>query len=144
MEIVPQTAASCRRDGRRRVPLSLKSSAAQLHCSSMSRAENSSDDGTSSRRSSDSGKAADLQSMSCWGLPVGSNGSSQSSGAESQRQHCTPRLVMRGFPTNIPSTGMPEKGPERQRLAVSAAAGWNSDANYFEAGNWPAQFNSTG
>lgn len=139
--------ASGRREGRGRALLSPESSAAQDSCqnsrsSAAIQADTGSDDGITSRRSSSRDKPATLQSMSCWGVPSGSNGSSQSSGAGALLNHCTPRVVMRGFPTDVPSTGMPEKSPESQRQAVSAAAGWNAGANYGTA-TWPTLYNAT-
>lgn len=102
----------------------------------MSRAESGtcSDDGISSRRSLDCEKPAGLESMSCWAAQSTSGGAVYTHA--SVRPKCTPRLVMRGFPANVPSTGMPEKLPEAESQAVSAAAAWNAGAKYGAGGTW--------
>lgn len=75
------------------------------------------------------GKSNQEVDLSCW-QTVEADQSDYSHG----HRYNTPLVVMIGFPSNVPSTGLPEKIPVGERQAVSAAAAWNAGGNW---PNWP-------
>ena len=64
--------------------------------------------------------------LSCWQADE-----TDQSGTSQGLSYNTPAVITWGFPSNVPSSGLPDKLPTGKRQAVSAAAAWNA------VGNWP-------